>query len=72
MGRPLGPGGLRVVGRRVLLRLLAAGRDVRPVLDTRDFEPEARTSFTSADHDRDVFDAIAGSEYLDDRIRFQE
>ena len=41
-------------------------------LDTQDVKPDAGASFTAADHDHDPLDAVAGSEYLDDRIRFQE
>jgi len=72
MRTTLTPGGLSVVGRRVLLRILAAGRDLRPAPVTRDTPPDAGVSLTAADHDPDRSDAIAGSEYLDDRIRFQE
>jgi len=27
---------------------------------------------TAADHDHEAVDAVAGSEYLDDRVRFDE
>jgi len=60
------------VGRRALLRLLAGGRDARPGLDPQDVRPHAGASFTAADQDRDGLDAVAGAEYLDDRIRFRE
>jgi len=52
----------------------ASGRGARssPDLDTQDVKPDAGASFTAADHDHDALDAVAGSEYLDDRIRFQE
>ena len=44
------------------------------VLDTRDDQPRARASFVEADsnHDGGGLDAIAGSEFVDDRIRLVE
>ena len=71
MGRIEGPG---MVGRRVLLLLLSAGRDVRPMPDTRDGQSSARVSLFAADqgHDDEPLDAMAGCEYVDDRIRLQE
>ena len=61
-----------MVGRRVLLLFLSAGRDVRQMLDTRDVQPGARMSFIAPDHDHAPLDSIAGCEYVDDRIRLQE
>ena len=73
-----------MVGSRVMLRLLAAGRqlravvgnstramEMRAVLDTA--EPGARMSFSVADRDHDAgrLDAVAGSEFVDDQIRLQ-
>jgi len=66
------PDGQSVKGRRVLLRLLAAGRDLRPTVDPLDVEPDAGLSFTAAHHGDGRPDAAAGGEYLDDRIRFDE
>ena len=34
--------------------------------------PDAGASSTADDHDHSTLDAASGSEYLDDRIRFQE
>ncbi|HXK39492.1 MAG TPA: hypothetical protein VJ837_01535, partial [Candidatus Paceibacterota bacterium] len=42
------PGGPGMVGGRVVLRLLAAGDDVRPMLDARDGQPGARVSLIAA------------------------
>ena len=61
-----------MVGRRVLLLFLASGRDVRQILNTRNVQPGARVPLSSADHDLAPLDAIAGCEYVDDRIRLQE
>jgi hypothetical protein len=58
-------------GRRLVFRFLARGSDVLPRPDSRDDEPDARASVTAADPDHDP-DAASGSEYLDDRIRFDE
>jgi hypothetical protein len=70
-----------------MLRLRAAGREFRTMVgsatrgaeacameDTRDARPGARVSFIAADRDHDAgrVDAIAGSEFLDDRIRLRE
>lgn len=69
--------------RSAILRLFAAGSAVRTmeenptpaasmraVLDRRNVQPDARLRFTAADRD-DVgrLDAVAGSEFVDDRIR---
>ena len=72
MSRTRTAGGLSVFGRLVLRRLLVAGRDSRTTLETQDVEPEAGLSFTAADRDIEALDAVAGSEYLDDRIRAHE
>jgi len=73
-----------VDGNRVILRLLAAGREVRAIvggstpaaemraiLDTGDDQPGARVSFIASDRDDDAerLDAVAGCEFVDDRIR---
>jgi hypothetical protein len=63
------------VGSGMSLRLLAAGPQVRTVLDTavRAVPPAARPSFISADHDEGGrLDAVAGCEFVDDRIREPE
>jgi len=52
-----------------VLRFLAKKREVRPRPDFRDNEPDVGASFTPAGPDHD---ASSGSEYLDDRIRFDE
>jgi len=76
-----------LVGSRMILRLLAAGREVRtmmvsPMRATEmrtmrvigDLQPSARVSFIAADRDHDAgrLDAVAGSEFVDDRIRLRE
>jgi dihydroflavonol-4-reductase len=73
-----------VVGNRVILRLLAAGREVRAIvrsstraaemraiLDAGQDRPDARVSFIASDRDDDAerLDAVAGCEFVDDRIR---
>jgi nucleoside-diphosphate-sugar epimerase len=78
-------GGRGLVGNRVMLRFLAAGREVRTIvesptraaevratLDTRDVQPGAHASFiaTDRDHQAGRLDAAAGCEFVDDRIRY--
>jgi hypothetical protein len=63
------PSGLGL-GRRMFLRLLAAGRNVRRML-LGSVPPSAGASLVAAFHD-DALDAVAGSEFVDDRIRFQD
>jgi nucleoside-diphosphate-sugar epimerase len=88
MGNVLVTGGPGLVGSRVILRLLAAGRAVRTMLvspthaaearavvDTdTDVRPGARLSVIAADRDHDAsrLDAVAGGEFVDDRIRLLE
>ena len=76
-----------LVGSSVRLRLLAAARAVRgkveslmrsaavrAMLGSREIQPSARGSFSTAHRD-DVaggLDCVAGSEFLDDRIRLRE
>lgn len=47
---------------------------VPALLDTRTVQPGARVSFIAADRDDDTrrLDAVAGGEFLDDRIRLRE
>ena len=61
-----------MVGRGVALRLLVAGRKVREMLNARGGQPGVRVSLIAAYRDRDAVDAVAGSEYADDRIRLRE
>jgi hypothetical protein len=76
-----------VAGKRVILRLLAAGREVcdmvvsprravemRAILDTGHVQPGARVWFIASDRDDDAgrLDAGAGCEFVDDRIRLLE
>ena len=72
MSRTLVPSGPAMIGRRLVLRLLAAGGDVRPLPDARDVQPGIRVSAIEADHDHGVLDAVAGCEYVDDCIRRRE
>jgi len=46
--------------------------DARPMLDAREAQPKARVPPIAACDDQDGMDAVAGSEYLDDRIRLRE
>lgn len=76
-------GGLGLVGSRVILSLLAAGRQVRTMvgsptraaevgamLDPGDVQPGARVPPIATDRDdAGRLDAVAGSEFVDDRIR---
>jgi hypothetical protein len=79
-----GPG---FFGSRAILRLPAAGGEARSVeestrraveepatVDTGDVQPSPRASFTAADREQaaESVDAVAGSEFVDDRIRLQE
>jgi hypothetical protein len=61
-----------MVGRRVVLWLVAAGGGERRMPDARDVQPGARASSIAAYQHHDALDAVAGSEYLDDRIRLRE
>jgi hypothetical protein len=56
----------------MMLRLLATGREVRTMMGSE--TPLARVSFVAADRDREAgrMDAIAGCEFVDDRIRLLE
>jgi hypothetical protein len=87
MSRVVVTGGPGVVGSSVILRLLAAGREmptkvespmraaaVRTMLGPRKVQPGARVSFRTVDRDDDVgrLDVVAGGEFLDDRIRLRE
>jgi dihydroflavonol-4-reductase len=80
----VGPG---LVGSGVIRQLLAAGREVRSIverptraapvramLDTGKVQSGARLSFSVADRDDDAgrLDAVSGCEFLDDRIRLRE
>ena len=74
------------VGSDVILRFLARGREVRTMpghptravevcaMDTGDIQPSARLLFVPADrnHDPERVDAVAGCEFVDDRIRVLE
>jgi hypothetical protein len=67
-------GGPGLGDSRVILRLLAAVREVRTVADTGGVQPSARVSFIAPDrnHDVDMLDAVAGCEFVDDRIHLLE
>jgi len=51
---------------------LAKARSVRSRPDFRSNEPDPGASFTAAGPDHEALDAASGSEYFDDRIRFNE
>jgi dihydroflavonol-4-reductase len=80
-------GGPALSRSRVILRLRAAGREVRTIVgspthaaqvratvDPGDVQPAARVSFIVADRDHDEgrLDGVAGCEFVDDRIRLLE
>jgi hypothetical protein len=84
MSKVLETGWPGLVGSRMMLRFLAAGREVRikmgssrraaempAIPDTGDVQPRARVSFKAADRDHAAgrMDAVAGCEFVDDRIR---
>ena len=82
MSRILVTVGPNLVASPVSLRLLAAGRavrtmlgnpthaaEVRSMVDTGGVQPSARLSLADRDHDAGRLDAVAGSEFVDDRIR---
>ena len=48
--------------------------ETRAILETGDVQPGARVSFIAADRDHDAgkLDAVAGCEFVDDRIRLRE
>jgi nucleoside-diphosphate-sugar epimerase len=60
------------VGRRVILRLLAVGREVSTMV--RSPRPVAQVSVIAADRDGHAgsFDDAAGCEFVDDRIHLLE
>ena len=83
MSKVFETGGPDFVVPRAILRLLAAGREVGALFGgpTRTAEVRAvvetaavRVSFVAAHrgHDRRWIDAVAGCEYVDDRIRLRE
>lgn len=86
MSRVLVTGRPGLVGSRVILRLRRRrelrtmmgspthAAEVRAMVDTGGVQPGARVSFIAADRDHDAgrMDAVAGSEFLDDRIRLLE
>jgi hypothetical protein len=87
MSRTLVTSGLGFFGSRAILRLLGSGSEARsmegspsraaekPVtVDVQEVQPGRPASFIAAawDQDGDREDAVAGSEFVDDRIRLQE
>jgi nucleoside-diphosphate-sugar epimerase len=79
--------GAGFVGSGAILRLLAFGSEVGSMeesprraaeepatVDAGDVQPSPRASFIAADREQDAesVDAVAGSEFVDDRIRLQE
>jgi nucleoside-diphosphate-sugar epimerase len=87
MGRVFVTSGPGFFGRVPIIRLLAAGRELRTTMgsttrpaegramvEAGDVQPSPGASFIAADHDRhaESRDAVAGSEFIDDRIRLRE
>jgi hypothetical protein len=70
-------GGLGFFSRFADVRVVADTREVRGMeetIDVREVQPNRGPSIVAADLDRDAgsLDAVAGSEYVDDRIRLRE
>jgi hypothetical protein len=86
MSRRLVTSGPHFLTSSAILRLLAAGpgvrtmeenptpaASVRGVLDRRNVQPDARVRFIAADRDdAGRLDAVAGCEFVDERIRLRE
>ena len=87
MRRVLLTGASGLVSRLANVRLLAATREVRGIeesltripeepgtMDVREVEPNRGASIIAADldHHAESLDAVAGSEFVDDRIRLRE
>ena len=87
MSRVLATSGLGFFSRLASVRLLAAAREVRGMeesptrvpeepgtMDVRDVQPSRGASIIAADlnHHAERLDAVAGSEFVDDRIRLRE
>jgi len=87
MRRVLVTSGPRFLGSRAILRLLTAGSEMRGMKEDKtraaekpttvvagDVQRSPRASFIAARRDQDAesVDAIAGSEFVDDRIRLRE
>jgi hypothetical protein len=87
MSRGLVTSGRHFFTGSAILRLLAAGPEGRSMeesprraaeepatVEAGDVQPSPRASFIAADRDQDAesVDAVAGSEFVDDRIRLQE
>ena len=70
-------GGPGFFSRFADIRLVADTREVRgteETIDVLEVQPNRGTPIVSADldHDAGSLDAVAGSEYVDDRIRLRE
>jgi hypothetical protein len=86
MSRRLVTSGPHFVTSGAILRRLIAGPGVRTTEESpapaasvravpdRNGEPDAHVRFIAADRDHDMakLDAVAGSEFVDDRIRLRE
>jgi hypothetical protein len=87
MSRLIETSGPGFFGTRAILRLFAAGTQVRRMEesprhapeepatgDTRDVQPSPRASLIAADPDQvaERPDSVAGSEFVDDRIRLRQ
>jgi hypothetical protein len=60
-----------MLGRRAVLWLLGVRSDVGATLETREVPPSARVPVIAAYQDHDALDAVAGCEYVDDRLRYE-
>ena len=79
MSSVLATSGLGLFSRLANVRLLAATREVRGMeesrtIDGREIQPNRGASIIAADldHRAESLDAVAGSEFVDDRIRLRE
>jgi hypothetical protein len=59
---------------RTMVRSPTRAAEALPIVDPGAVQPGARVSFIAADRDRDAgrLDAVAGGEFVDDRIRLRE
>jgi len=76
MSRVLSTGGLGFLSRLANIRPLAAAREVQSTEDglVREVQPSREMSSIEASLDprAESLDAVAGSEFVDDRIRLRE
>jgi hypothetical protein len=72
MRRVLVTGGFGLLSRLAGVRLLAGTRVVSGFVESRTPVPDAPATMDDFDHHTAHLDAVAGSEFVDDRIRRRE